>query len=165
MNHRSRPLLFPALALLVMQSMVIAAQAAAHPRDQASWSNLTQLVPGAEVKVVLRNKKSYQSKFQSLGDEAIVVAMPHSEQSFERQNVLRVSTRGKSHRLRNTLVGAAVGAGAGVGFAGLADAEDYFHFSMTNQNYKIFIPSFTVVGAIVGAALPTGRWRVVYRSR
>jgi hypothetical protein len=153
------------LVVLAVQLTAMAAPAAIHTRDTANWSNLAKLASGARIRVVLMNGKSYTGKFRSLSDELIVVALGHGERAFERQNVLRVSTLGKSHRLRNTLIGAAVGVGAGFAFGGLADDEDYFHFDKEDQNYTIFAPSFTVVGTIVGAALPTGRWRDLYRSR
>jgi hypothetical protein len=163
MKDHTKRLLFPGLATLLMQSMAIVSLAAAHPPENTNWNNLSQLAPGSEIKIVLGNKKSYQGKFQSLSDEAIVVRLGHGVRIFDRQNVLRVLTKGKSRRLRNTLIGAAVGAGAGLAFGGAADAEDFFHFSTTGQNYKIFIPSFAVVGAIVGAALPARRWHKVYQ--
>ncbi|HTV56322.1 MAG TPA: hypothetical protein VMI06_15575 [Terriglobia bacterium] len=145
--------------------MAIAAPAVAGTRDIANWGNLGKLASGAQIRVVLMNGKSYTGKFESLTDGVIVAELGHGERAFERQNVIRVSTKGKSHRLRNTLIGAAVGAGAGFAFGGLADYEDYFHFDREDQNYTIFAPSFTVVGTIIGAALPTGRWHVLYRSR
>lgn len=165
MNRRVESSVFPTLPCLLMLSMAIAVPAAAGTRGIANWGNLSKLASGAQTRVVLMSGKSYTGKFQSLTDEVIVVELSHGERAFERQNVLRILTKDKSHRLRNTLIGAAVGAGAGFAFGVLADHEDYFHFDKEDQNYTIFAPSFTVVGTIIGAVLPTGRWRVLYRSR
>jgi hypothetical protein len=165
MNRSVASPVFATLGCLLMMSMAIAVPAAARTRDTANWGNLTKLASGAQIRVVLMNGKSYTGELRSLSDEVIVVELGHGERAFERQNVFRVSTRGKSHRLRNTLIGAAVGVGAGFAFGGLAEYENYFHFDKEDQNYTIFAPSFTVVGTIIGAALPTGRWRVLYRAR
>ncbi|MGH9378640.1 MAG: hypothetical protein ACRD1I_07570, partial [Terriglobia bacterium] len=118
--------------------------------------------------IVLNNKKSYRGSFQSVSDEAIVVRLRKVAQTFSRQEVIRVSTKGKSHRLRNTLIGAAVGAGAGFAFGAGVDGYDncsFICFSTGGQGKEIFTPSFAVVGAIVGAALPARRWQSLYQAR
>ncbi|MGH9378554.1 MAG: hypothetical protein ACRD1I_07125 [Terriglobia bacterium] len=166
MKHHMKSILFLSLTVLLMEWMAIVPLGAAHRADIANWNNLKQLAPGAEIKIVLNNKKSYRGSFQSVSDEAIVVRLRKIAQTFSRQEVFRVSTKGKSHRLRNTLIGAGVGAGAGFAFGAAADAGDFsFHFASGNSGKEIFIPSFAVVGAIVGAALPARRWRSLYRAR
>lgn len=163
-------ILLLSLTTLLMQLMVIAPLGAAPLPDNANWNNLKQLAPGDEIKIVLKNMKSYKGKFQTLSDEGIAVRLGKRSQTFARQDVFRVSTKGKSHRLRNTLIGAAIGAGAGLGFGqwvdGTADCG-FICFASSDAGKKIFTPSFAVVGAIVGAALPARRWRWrdLYRAR
>ncbi len=108
-------IVFLSLTTLLMGLMAMVALGAAPQPDNANWDNLKQLAPGTEIKIVLKNVKSYQGKFQSVSDEAIVVQLGKGGQTFTRQNVLRVSIKGEPHRGRRALIGAAVGAGIGLG--------------------------------------------------
>ncbi len=170
MQRHMKRILFLSLTTLLMQLMAIVPLGAAPLPDNANWNNLKQLAPGDEIKIVLTNMKSYKGKFQNVSDEAIVVRLGKRGQTFARQNVLRVSTKGKSHRWRNTLIGAAAGAGVGFGFGWYVDGAagcDFICFDRPNAGREIFTPSFAVVGAIVGAVLPARRWRWrnLYRAR
>ena len=164
MKRHMKGLLFLSLTTLLMQLMVIVPLGAASLPDNANWNNLKQLAPGEEIKIVLNNMKSYKGKFQSVSDEAIVVRLGKRGQTFARQNVLRVSTKGKSHRRRNTLIGAAVGAGVGFGVGARVDRSLRW-IASPNAGEEVGTPLFAIVGAIVGALLPTRRWRDLYRTR
>lgn len=77
-----------------------------------SWDNLKSLTPGREIRVVMNNVKSYQGKFESLGDDGITLRQEAGEQTLARKDILRVSEKkGHNHRVRNAAIGAAVGAG------------------------------------------------------
>jgi hypothetical protein len=101
-------------AILVLVFLLLVPAFALAQSASDSWDNLKQLASGQEVQVVLNDAKSYSGHFQSVSDDGIVLRRGKDSQTCERQNVLRVSTRGKSHRGRNALIGLAVGAGAGV---------------------------------------------------
>ena len=77
--------------------------------SQNNWDNLKQLAPGQQIRVVLNDAKSYEAKFQSVTDDAIVVRLATGDQTFPRQSVLRVSSKHRSHRGRNALIGVGVG--------------------------------------------------------
>jgi len=135
---------------------------------QANWNILKGLTPGDDIRIVLNDKKSYKAKFQSVTDEAVVVRLATGDQSFERQNVLRVSTRGKRHRGRNALIGLAVGAGAGVI---IAVASPELGTGKCAQGSCVDAGTISqlgivggAVGAGLGAAIPTGAWYDVYRA-
>ena len=82
----------------------------------SSWDNLKSLPPGQEIRVVMKNVKSYQGEFESLSDDGITLRQAAGEQMLARKDVLRVSwKKGQNHRTRNTLIGGFVGAGAGLG--------------------------------------------------
>jgi hypothetical protein len=53
--------------------------------------------------------KSYRGTLQSVSDDGITIRTVSDEQTFLRANVLRVSIKGKGHRLRNTVIGAGIG--------------------------------------------------------
>jgi hypothetical protein len=136
--------------------------------SQNDWDNLKQLAPGQQIRIVLNDAKSYEAKFQSVTDEEVVVRLATGEQTFERQNVLRVSTRGKSHRGRNALIGLAVGASAGV-IVGVASPElgqgrcaQGSCINATSAALAGFVGA--AVGTALGVALPTGGWHDVCRA-
>jgi small nuclear ribonucleoprotein (snRNP)-like protein len=136
--------------------------------SQNNWDNLKQLAPGQQVQVVLNDAKSYRGQLQTVGDDALMLRLATGEQTFERQNVLRVSTRGKSHRGRNALIGLAVGAGAGV-VVGVASPE--LGTGKCAQGSCVDAGTVSVVGFLggvlgagLGAAMPTRGWHDVYRA-
>ncbi|MBI1983531.1 MAG: hypothetical protein HYS61_04970 [Acidobacteria bacterium] len=135
---------------------------AAAQSSQESWENLKQLAPGEDVRIVLNDAKSYGAKFESVNDEAITVRLVTGEQTFSRENVLRVSTKGRSRRLRNALIGA--GVGVGLGFVGAA-AGNRNDPEARAIAYVLAPPVFGGIGAAVGAVMPTGGWHDVYRAK
>ena len=151
------------MTVLMLGFIGIGSVNAAGPKStQANWESLKQLATGQEVRVVLNDAKSYEAKFQSVTDDAIVVRLVTGEQTFTRESVLRVSTKGKSHRLRNAALGAAIGVGLGAIWAASTSRND----SEAQAIGWVVIPPLTgAAGAGVGAFLPTGGWHDVYRAR
>ncbi len=80
---------------------------AREPVEQ-SWENLKQLKVGDEIQVVQMNIKSPQGTFLGVSEEVISLRVKESEVTLPRADVLRVSLREKSKRLRNTLIGLGV---------------------------------------------------------
>ncbi len=101
--------LIPALGLLVLAPTLTLAQSA-----KDSWDNLQELQPGQKVEVVDKRLKTLKGEFVSFTDEAITLREKNGEQSVDRINVLRVSVRDTSHRVRNVLLGAGIGGGIAV---------------------------------------------------
>jgi len=137
--------------------------------SQNSWDNLKQLAPGQQIRIVLSDAKSYSGQFRSLMDAGIVVRLATGDQAFERQSVLRISTQGKSHRGRNTLIGLAVGTGAGiiVGVASPELGQGKCAQGSCLDAASVALPGVAgaAVGAGLGAAIPTHGWHDVYRAR
>lgn len=143
-----------------------ALQAGGPKLSTANWDNLKTLTPGGKTQIVLKDKKSYLGKLQTASDEGIVVRLGTGDHTFSRPDVLRVSTKGESHRLRNALIGAGVGAGVGLGVGVAGDnacKQNCIGFG-SGLAKKVFTLAGAIVGAAVGAALPTGRWHDVYRA-
>jgi hypothetical protein len=102
------------MTVLMLGFIEVASVSAAEPKStQANCENLKQLAPGQQIWLVLNDAKSYRGQFRAVRDEAIMARVATGEQTFERQNVLRVSAKAKSRRGRNELIGAAIGAGLG----------------------------------------------------
>lgn len=134
---------------------------------QSGWSVVQQLTPGQEIKVVLEDGVSRRGSFESANDSGVVIRSGKGEQTVSRDQVARILVKGKSHRKRNALIGAGIGAGAGLG-AGAAIDNDCSKTSIIctgNKGKAILTPVFGLLGAGIGALIPSGGWREVYRSR
>jgi hypothetical protein len=131
-----------------------------------AWNSLKQLTPGQQIRVALSDKKSYRGEFQAVTDDAIVLRANGTDQTLPRQSIQRVSSRRPSHRGRHALIGAAIGAGAGLG-TGAAIDNDCNAQSIVctgNKGKAILTPVFGLLGAGIGALLPSGGWQEVYGS-
>lgn len=169
MNRRTHHFALWLMILMLGFIGLIPANAAEPKSTQANWESLKQLAPGQQIQIVLKDAKSYHGQFQSVSDNALVLRLAAGEQTFERQNVLRVSKRGRSHRGRNALIGLAIGGGAGV-IVAIASPE--LGAGKCGQGSCVdaaivFGEGFLggAVGAGIGAAIPTGGWRDVYRAQ
>src|SRR5712691_3440489 len=134
--------------------------------ENPGWNNLKQLSPGQQIRVVLNNKKSFKSQFQSVTDDAIIIHANGADQTLSRSSVQEISSRRPGHRGRHALIGAAIGAGAGLG-TGAAIDNDCSSQSIVctgNKGKAILTPVFGLIGAGIGALLPAGGWQEVYRS-
>ena len=151
------------LGLSILALVTVSALAASDSKPDASqWDNLKQLAPGDGIRIVLNDMKSYAGQFQSVSDDAIVVRLTSGDQTLPRENVLRVSTKGQSHRLRNAALGAVIGVGAGFATAAGTSRNDSEAQAI---GYVVVPPLLGCVGAGVGAFLPTGGWHDIYRAR
>ncbi len=90
---------------LLTQSTGLSAR---EPAEQ-SWENLKQLKVGHEIQVVQMKIKSLQGTFLDVSEEVISLRVKENEAALPGEDVLRVSSREKSKRLRNTLIGLGAG--------------------------------------------------------
>jgi hypothetical protein len=120
------------------------------------------MLPGQEIQVVQNNAQSFQGSLQSVSDDGIVIRLAGGEQTFGRDNILRVSAKGRSHRMRNLALGAGIGFAGGAGI-GAAASNPAFCGRGCSAGLGAVIG--LAAGTAVGAALPTGGWHEVYRAR
>src|SRR5580658_3392139 len=83
--------------------------------DKSSWANLNALQPGQKIQVTRMNSKKNSGRFLNASDTAIILQERSGEQTIQKQDVRAVKLMKNTHRLRNTLIGAAAGAGVGAG--------------------------------------------------
>ena len=143
----------------------------------SNWENLKSLTRGQEIRVVMNNVKSYQGEFETLSDDGITLRQATGEQTLARKDILRVSKmKGQNHRARNVLYGAIIGAGLGLAAGLETDHVIWSHANCTegpafhcgyppNPHWEIIGPSVVgLAGALIGAIIPTGTSRDIYRS-
>jgi hypothetical protein len=151
------------MTVLILVFIGIALVNGAEPKStQANWESLKRLVPGQQIRLVLNDAKSYSGQFRAVRGEAIMARVATGEQTFERQNILRVSAKAKSRRGRNELIGAAIGAGLG----GVAVGMDCHYGREGCGAAGVFfgVPLAAGLGAGFAAVIPTGGWHDVYRA-
>ena len=156
------------LALPLVEAKALQeAQPSAEP-GISDWNNLQQLRAGQRIEVVDTNLKKYKGTFLSFSEEAISLRVGKDEVGVQREDVFRVSLRKKSKRLRNALIGMAIGAGAGVAAAEISiRASEPGFFSERDfwqVPYVVLVSAGIAVGAGVGAAFPPG-YQTIYRAK
>jgi hypothetical protein len=145
--------------------------AAGRHAGKADWDNLKRFGSGDKVRVVLLDSSSYIGEIRAVGDGAITVRTGPAEKTFSREDVLRVSAKGRSHRIRNALLGLLIGAGAGVAInvaspeMGAGRCAQPWPACVDAGNAAAVGLVGGAIGAAAGAAIPTGRWLEVYRAR
>lgn len=152
---------------LLLFALGFAALCSTYCQGQSEWSVVQQLPSGQDVKIVLKQGGSRRGSFESANDAGIVIRSGNGEQTLSRDQVARILVKRKSHRGRNALIGAGIGAGAGLG-AGAAIDNDCSKNSIIctgNKGKAILTPVFGLLGAGIGALIPSGGWHEVYRSR
>jgi hypothetical protein len=145
-----------ATAVLLILPLTAPAQSPAQ-----GWSNVKALSVGTEVRINLKSR-TVQGKMQSATDESIAISSDKGQEMFAMREVARVSLRRKSHRARNALIGLGAGAGIGAGLGAATSCSHCFAFISERGLIGIGAGGLGVLGAIVGALVPSGGWREVY---
>lgn len=135
--------------------------------SKADWSNVKALAVGQEIRASMQDGKAYRGQVQSVTDDSLVMVAASSQETLDRAQVQKISTKGESHRGRNTLIGLGIGAGAGLGTGAIIDHSECNGHCWFGNDYgkAILTPLGAVVGTIIGVAWPTGRWRDVYKAK
>ena len=128
---------------------------------KTDWQSLSQLQSGQKIQLIDANHQKHSGAFSSFTDQAIVLHEGGGDQTIQRANVLRVDVQGRSHRLRNVIVAAALGAGVGAGI-GYGSSKNGIGFSKGDGAGLGAAVGF-VGGAVVGAFVPS-RHKTIYRS-
>ncbi len=126
----------------------------------AGWDAVQRIAPEQKVEVVTKTEH-YKGTFVSATDQAVVVRTKAGEQSVAKADVKRVKVADPGKRMRNGLLGTAIGAGAGAGL-GFAVCPG----CANEGNGAKFVAPMTAAGAGVGALafLPLP-YSTVYASR
>ncbi len=129
----------------------------------ANWANLNQLVPGTEIRVTLATGKVLRGFVQGVTPDSLAINATTGQETLVRQEIRKVAQKRPGHRGRNTLIGLAIGTGAGLAAGAGIDAQrggDWF----PGSGKAVLSPVGAIIGTVVGVAIPTGGWRDVYRA-
>ncbi len=148
--------------LATMVAALAASAAAQQAKPIEQWANLGHLENGSEIRVVLAGGKTLRGFLQSVSPDSLAINATTSQEALSRQDIKLVSLKHPGHRGRNTLIGLAIGAAGGLGTGAAIDHGDHGWFP--NFGKAVFTPIGALIGAVVGVAIPTGGWRVVYRA-
>ena len=141
------------LSVLLLATVALAPAAARTRRQKAedSWDNLKKLRVGEEIQVVYGQEQYLNGRFRGFTREGIMVqwgVVNKHDETIAREDVIRVIASRPSQRVKNTLIGVAVGA-AGGGLLGMAAAnENYLHETIRKEDLQ-----YLEIGASIGAAL------------
>jgi hypothetical protein len=128
----------------------------------AQWDNINKLQAGQKIQVVEVNSKKDSGTFLSVSDQTISLQGKSGQQTIQRQDVASVKLMENKHRLRNALIGGAVGAGAGAGIS--AAAWEPRGFAGGRGTGAAFGAAVGFVGgAVVGAIWPSHE--LIYRTK
>ena len=125
-------------------------------KTAASWDALNALRSGEKIEVVETSLKKHTGTFAAVSEESLTLREGAAEQSIRKEDVMRVTSLAKSHRLRNALIFGAVGAGAGAGIGAAALPCHRGDFvCVTGAAAAIFGVSGFLGGAAIGAFVPS----------
>jgi hypothetical protein len=146
-------------AAVFLTASILAAQPA------ADWNIIMKLPPGEQVRVEATSRK-LNGQLQSVSDDMIVVRSGAGEETLMRPEVTRIALKKPGHRKRNTFVGLAAGAGLGLAIALVSTRTCAFAACFDEGTVMAATPPAVAgLGAVVGAAIPTGGWREIYRQK
>jgi len=124
------------------------------------WEVLKGLNPGEKIKVRAAGGEEYHGVFRAVSDRGISLDTHQGPLEIERARIRRVQVRSGARRVRNLLIGAAIGVGLGV----LVDQTVGTYFrNETGERYRAltYIAPIALFGGIA-AAVPA--YRTIYRT-
>jgi len=85
-----------------------------------SWDNLRTLRVGEKIQVVDQRLRSFTGTFVGVTEETISYQVGQDSVTVQREDVLRVTSRERTRRRRNALIGLGIGAAAGAAGSAIA---------------------------------------------
>jgi hypothetical protein len=124
-----------------------------------SWEDVAGLPSGEQVRIHTASQR-YEGVLASVSDTEIAITPAGGASvGIPRSDVQRVYVRTKSHRVRNTIIGTAIGVAAGAVLYGTLGSW-FRNEGRDDTGWMLAVP--IGIGAGVSAALPTGTMRRIY---
>jgi hypothetical protein len=137
---------------------------------KADWNNIKALAPGTRVLVALNRRGKTRGEVETVTEDSLVTRSRKGQESFARGEIVRVSVR-ESRRKRNIARGAISGGiigGVLGGFVGGAWCQVGQRPPSCAGTVVAGAAGGAGVtggfGALVGALVPAGEWREIYRQ-
>jgi hypothetical protein len=146
----------------IILSIAVVSLSLGQSSDGASQWNIIRAVNAGHRIRVETSAVKYSGGFAGLSDSAIMLQSEKGQVSVPRAEVLRVYSQSRSNRLRNTLIGAAIGAAVGITTYGTLGAL------LRNEgadNTGVLVAAPVTVGTAVGAILPAGGMKKIYDAK
>jgi hypothetical protein len=103
----------PRLRFLRGCAALLISACACHAQQKDDWQRLSSVPTGAPLIVRDKDSGTRNGEFRSWSADTLALEIRGSEVRVARDRVLEVQSRRDSHRLRNALIGAAIGIAAG----------------------------------------------------
>ncbi len=146
-----------------MRTILLALSIGSGLLNAQSWDALNALKPGDRIEVLAAGGKQYKGTFSALSPDSLSLETGNSQVAVERARVRRVKVRSGSRRVRNAVIGAAIGVAVGI------TADQSLGAYLRNETGETgteraltYIVPIALFGGI-GAALPASR--TIYKSR
>ena len=122
------------------------------------WSRVLALAPDCDIKVEADDTLVFRGRLHAVDDQSLTLIAAGHEQTIARGRIRRIALNtGTSHRKRNVIIGL-LGAAVvtSLSCAGKGPA-------CTEASPLTFYP-LAGAGVLIGAAIPSGEWKEVYRT-
>ena len=132
-----------------------------------TWDTVQALAPGTEILIAPKGPGDVKGKVEAVTEDSIVVMSGKREKTFLRGDIVRISlrvSRRKKHVLSGTKRGAVIGAGIGVGFGVLCSGAAGTDGAVCYLAVPVGAGMYAGLGAALGAIVPAGGWREIYRQ-
>lgn len=135
--------------LVLLTSVLEAADSPSSPRASQSWDNLATLRAGQKIEVKSKGEEGWKGTFLAFTADSISIRIKKRDMEIHREEVKRIKVKSGVVRLRHTLIGAGVGAGAGAAIAaGTINQGEVAYAGI------LFAGLAMISGTVVGAVLP-----------
>ena len=144
---------------LLHGAVIVLLLALAPQLSAQSWDDLRGLHSGDHVKVLEMSGQEHKGEFRSVSTSAITILTSTGENTVERAQIKRVQVPSAARRVRNAIIGAAIGVAAGV------TVDQTLGVRLRNEGNStgralMYVGPIALFGGI-SAALPA--YRTVYR--
>jgi hypothetical protein len=117
------------------------------PTTAPGWSVLESTLAGRNVQVELNSGKSIKGKLEAITDSALELSAKGARSTCRYGDIRRIYVLRGRPAARNTLIGAAVGGGAGAAFGAVVGRNDDWF------GPGLFAAVFAGIGAVIGSVV------------
>ncbi|MGA8270409.1 MAG: hypothetical protein WB919_02550 [Candidatus Sulfotelmatobacter sp.] len=122
--------------------------------SRSSWANISALRAGQKIQIIEINAAKHSGTFVKFSETSVSYRDASGEQTIQKPDVHKVRLLKNGHHLRNTLIGGAVGAGAGAAIVAGAWENGGF-VGGKGTGAAVGAGLGFVVGAVVGVLVPS----------